>query len=146
LISLEISAFKSDASSQKLTSRADENEIEEAASALRTQLLSSGAGTILGPRGRATDSHSIAAAKQVEMSRLGRALGVSANHREGAAFERETDEEKAARFQEREERDQARIEAAVQREREGEARRKEYEEKEKVRRREEYYKSVGSRG
>ena len=118
---------------------ADEEEIEEAVSALRTQLLSQ-SGTILGPRGRATDSHSIAAAKQVEMSRLGRALGVSANHREGAAFERETDEEKSARMQEREERDQARIEAAVQREREAEARKKEYEEKEKIRRREEYYK------
>jgi serine/arginine repetitive matrix protein 2 len=118
---------------------ADEEEIEEAVSALRTQLLAQG-GTILGPRGRATDSHSIAAAKQVEMSRLGRALGVSANHREGAAFERETDEEKAARMQEREERDQARIEAAVQRERQAEARKKEYEEKEKIRRREEYYK------
>jgi serine/arginine repetitive matrix protein 2 len=74
------------------------------------------------------------------MSRLQLALGVSANHREGAAFERETDEEKAARMAEREERDQQRIEAAVQRERDNEARKKEFEEKEKVRRREEYYK------
>jgi serine/arginine repetitive matrix protein 2 len=71
---------------------------------------------------------------------MGLALGVSANHREGAAFERETDEERAARMAEREERDQARIEAAVKREREAEIRKKEYEEKERLRRREEYYK------
>lgn len=71
---------------------------------------------------------------------MGLALGVSANHREGAAFERETDEERAARMAEREERDQARIEAAVQRERDAEARKKDYEEKERLRRREEYYK------
>jgi hypothetical protein len=74
------------------------------------------------------------------MNRMGLALGVSVNHREGAAFERETDEERAARMAEREERDQARIEAAVKREREAEIRKKEYEEKERLRRREEYYK------
>ena len=123
----------------QLINSADEEEIEDACSALRTQ-LSAQRGTILGPRGRATDSHSIAAAKQVEMSRMGLALGVSANHREGAAFERETDEERAARTAEREERDQARIEAAVQRERDAEIRKREYEEKEKLRRREEYFK------
>lgn len=71
---------------------------------------------------------------------MGLALGVSANHREGAAFERETDEERAARMAEREERDQARIEAAVQRERDAETRKREYEEKEQLRRREEYFK------
>ena len=123
----------------QLINSADEEEVEDACSALRTQLSAQG-GTILGPRGRATDSHSIAAAKQVEMSRMGLALGVSANHREGAAFERETDEERAARMAEREERDQARIEAAVQRERDAEIRKREYEEKEKLRRREEYFK------
>lgn len=74
------------------------------------------------------------------MSRMGLALGVSANHREGAAFERETEEEKAARFAERDERDRARVEAAIQRERDAELKRKEFEEKEKIRRREEYFK------
>lgn len=120
--------------------RADDEEIEDAVSALREKLLSSSSATVLGPRGRATDSHSIAAAKQLEMSRLGMALGVSANHREGAAFERETEEEKAARFAERDERDRQRVEAAVQRERDAEVKRKEFEEREKIRRREEYYK------
>ena len=120
--------------------RADDEEIEDAVSALREKLLASSSTNVLGPRGRATDSHSIAAAKQVEMSRLGMALGVSANHREGAAFERETEEEKAARFAERDERDRQRVEAAIQRERDAEVKRKEFEEREKIRRREEYFK------
>lgn len=67
------------------------------------------------------------------------ALGVSSNHREGAAFERETEEEKAARFAERDARDRQRVEAAVQRERDAEVKKKEFEEREKIRRREEYY-------
>lgn len=120
--------------------RADDEEIEDAVSALREKLLSASSGpTITGPRGRATDSHSIAAAKQVEMSRLQMALGVSVNHREGAAFERETEEERAARMAEREERDRQKVEAAIQREREAEQRRKDFEERERLRRREEYY-------
>lgn len=105
--------------------------------ALRAQLTASSA-LLAGSRGRPTDSHSIAAAKQVEMSRLQRALGVSADHQEGKAFQRETEEERAKRFAEREERDRARVEAALQKEREEERRKKEWEEKEKLRRREEY--------
>jgi hypothetical protein len=72
------------------------------------------------------------------MSRLQRALGVSADHQEGKAFQRETEEERAKRLAKREERDRARVEAALQREREEERRKKEWEEKERLRRREEY--------
>ncbi|GFZ45970.1 Pre-mRNA-splicing factor cwc-21 [Saitozyma sp. JCM 24511] len=116
---------------------ADDETIETAVEALRTQLTASSA-LLAGSRGRPTDSHSIAAAKQVEMSRLQRALGVSADHQEGKAFQRETEEERAKRLAEREERDRARVEAALQREREEERRKKEWAEKERLRRREEY--------
>lgn len=84
------------------------------------------------------DSHSMAAAKQAEMTRLQRAFGVSADHQEGKAFQRETEEEKAKRFADREERDRLRVEAALKREQDDEKRKKEWEEKEKIRRREEY--------
>ncbi|ORY22591.1 cwf21 domain-domain-containing protein, partial [Naematelia encephala] len=85
----------------------DEDAIDEAVQILREKLTAKSA---LLDRGRATDSHSIAAAKQVEMTRLQRALGVSANHVEGKAFQRETEEERAKRLAEREERDRQRIE------------------------------------
>lgn len=127
-----------------LINSADDDTIEDAVAALRERLSSAGTGIILGPRGRPTDSHSIAAAKKVEMSRLQLALGVSSNHEEGRAFKRETDEEKAARIAEREEREQAKIERALERERQEERRKKEWEEKEKLRRREEYYRLVAS--
>jgi hypothetical protein len=89
-----------------------------------------------GPRG--TDTHSLAAAKQIEMSRLQLALGVSANHVEGKAFQRETEEERAARFEARDQRDRERVEFALKKERDEERKKKEWEEKEKLRRREEY--------
>lgn len=76
------------------------------------------------------------------MSRLQRALGVSANHVEGKAFQRETEEEKAKRFADREGRDRVRVEAALKREKEEERRKAEWEQKEKIRRREEYKKYV----
>ena len=92
------------------------------------------------------------------MTRLQRALGVSADHQEGGschlkcrcradkrtgkAFQRETEEERAARIAAREARDQERIELALKRERENEQRKKEWEEKEKLRRREEYFRFV----
>lgn len=76
------------------------------------------------------------------MSRLQRALGVSANHQEGKAFQRETEEERAKRLEEREERDRARIEAAVKREEEELRRKREWQEKERLRRREEYRRQV----
>lgn len=129
-------------SADVIVNRADDEEIEDAVSALREKLLAQSSSSSAPIRGRGTDSHSIAAAKQVEMSRLQAALGVSANHREGAAFERETDEERAARLAEREERDRQRVEAAVQREREADERKRAFEEKEKLRRREEYYRYV----
>ncbi|WVW82667.1 hypothetical protein I302_104678 [Kwoniella bestiolae CBS 10118] len=113
----------------------DEDAIDEACEALRSKLSSA---NLPGPRSRPTDSHSIAAAKEAEMSRMQRALGVSINHVEGKAFQRETEEERAARLAEREERDRARVEAALQRERDAEKRKKEWEEKERLRRREEY--------
>ncbi|WRT67518.1 uncharacterized protein IL334_004490 [Kwoniella shivajii] len=113
----------------------DEDAIDDACEALRAKLS---AANLPGPRSRPTDSHSIAAAKQAEMSRMQLALGVSANHVEGKAFQRESEEERAARLAEREERDRARVEAALKREKEAEARKKEWEEKEKIRRRDEY--------
>ena len=121
--------------------RADDEAIEAAVDALRTRLLAQ-APHLLGPRGRPTDSHSIAVAKEAEMSRLQRALGVSADHQEGKAFKRETEEEKAARYAAREARDQERIAAALKREREDLERKRDWEEKEKLRRREEYYRSA----
>ncbi|TXT08881.1 hypothetical protein VHUM_03009 [Vanrija humicola] len=117
----------------------DEDEIEDAVAALREKLSKE---TIV-PAKRATDSHSVAAAKEVEMSRLGRALQIGPDHVEGKAFQRETDEEKAARLAEREERDRARVEAALKREREEEERKRAFEEREKLRRREEYYRKQG---
>ncbi|OCF56041.1 pre-mRNA-splicing factor CWC21 [Kwoniella mangroviensis CBS 10435] len=113
----------------------DEDAIDEACGTLRSKLSSA---NLPGPRSRPTDSHSIAAAKEAEMSRMQRALGVSINHVEGKAFQRETEEERAARLAEKEERERARVEAALQREREAEKRKKEWEEKERLRRREEY--------
>ncbi|WWC69076.1 uncharacterized protein I206_103012 [Kwoniella pini CBS 10737] len=115
----------------------DETDIDDQCDALRAKLSSA---NLPAPRSRPTDSHSIAAAKEAEMSRMGRALGVSASHVEGKAFQRETEEERAARLAEREERDKARVEAALQREREAERGKKEWEEKERLRRREEYKK------
>lgn len=118
----------------------DEDTIEDAVNSLREKLTAQSA--LLGTKNRPTDSHSIAAAKQVEMSRLGRALGVSADHVEGRAFQRETEEERAKRFADREERDRVRVEAALAREKEEERRKAEWEEKEKIRRREEYRRYV----
>ena len=118
----------------------DEDEIDLAADALRIKLTAQT--TLLGPRGRPTDSHSIAAAKAAEMTRLQRALGVSADHKEGKAFQRETEEERAARLAAREEREKERIEMALKKEREEEKRKKEWEEKERLRRREEYNRCV----
>lgn len=112
----------------------EEDDIEEECSRLRQKLMAQ-------PdkfAGRGLDTHSLAAAKEVEMSRLQRALGVSVSHEEGRAFKRETEEEKAARLAKREERERERIEAAVARERENEKRKREWEEKERLRRREEY--------
>ena len=118
---------------------ADEDAIEEAVSALREKLLAQNV-SYLGPRSRPTDSHSIAAAKTAEMSRLQHALGVSADHVEGKAFKRETEEERAERMARREEKEQERIEREVKREREEAERKRDREEREKLRRREEYYK------
>lgn len=73
-----------------------------------------------------------------------RALGVSADYVPGTAFHRETEEEKVARLAAREERDQARIEQVLKKEREDAQRKKEFEEREKLRRREEYYRWVRS--
>ncbi|KAK4684258.1 hypothetical protein P7C73_g5931, partial [Tremellales sp. Uapishka_1] len=112
----------------------DEDLIEAAVSALRTRLTAAA----IAPSNRGTDSHSLAAAKQAEMSRLQRAFGVSADHKEGAAFVRESEEDKVKRMAEREDRDRQRVEAALKREKEDEMRKKEWEEKEKLRRREEY--------
>ncbi|KAE8541770.1 pre-mRNA-splicing factor CWC21 [Cryptococcus gattii VGV] len=112
----------------------EEDDIEEECDKLRQKLAAQ-------PdrfAGRGLDTHSLAAAKEVEMNRLQRALGVSANHEEGRAFKRETEEEKAARLAKREERERERIEAAIARERENERRKQEWEEKERLRRREEY--------
>jgi len=119
---------------------ADDDAIEDAIAALRDRLTAQTA--LLGSKTRPTDSHSIAAAKQVEMSRLQRALGVSSDHVEGKAFQRETEEEKAGRFAEKREREQMKIEAALKREKEEEKRKAEFEEKEKIRRREEYKRYV----
>ena len=117
---------------------ADDDAIENAITDFR-QRLAAEAG-ILGSFNRPTDSHSIAAAKQVEMSRLQRALGVSANHVEGKAFQRETEEERAKRFADREERDRVKVEVVLKREKEEARRKAEWEQKEKIRRREEYKK------
>ncbi|KAL1405761.1 Serine/arginine repetitive matrix protein 2 [Vanrija albida] len=118
---------------------ADEGDIEDAVSALREKLSHE---TIV-PARRATDSHSVARAKEVEMGRLGRALNIGPDHVEGRAFQRETDEEKAARLAEKEERERQRVEAALKREREAEEREAAWREKEKLRRREEYYRKQG---
>ncbi|KAL7424598.1 RNA-splicing factor [Cryptotrichosporon argae] len=115
---------------------ADEDAIESAVSALRARLLA--APTPARAGGRLTDSHAIAAAKEVEMARLRGALGVSAAHVEGRAFQRETEEERAARIAERERKNDERIEREVRRVREDERRKREFEEREKLRRREEY--------
>lgn len=112
----------------------EEDDIEEECDKLRQKLAAQ-------PdrfAGRGLDTHSLAAAKEVEMNRLQRALGVSVNHEEGRAFKRETEEEKAARLAKREERERERIEAAIARERENERRKQEWEDKERLRRREEY--------
>jgi serine/arginine repetitive matrix protein 2 len=123
--------------------RLDEDEIDAACDTLREK-LSSQLHNLKDPRGRPTDSHSIAAAKELEMSKMQRALGVSADYVPGTAFHRETEEEKAARLAAREERDQARIEQVLKKEREDAQRKKEFEEREKLRRREEYYRCVRS--
>lgn len=55
------------------------------------------------------DTHELLAAKNAETSRLGKALGVSSDYREGDAFDRELQAEKAAAEKaEREERQQRR--------------------------------------
>ena len=114
----------------------NDDAIESALDTLRDRLVAQA--SLVGPRERPTDSHSIAAAKQIEMSRLQLALGVSANHVEGRAFQRETEEEKAARAAQRAERDRERVEMALRKEEEEKKKKREWEEKEKVRRREEY--------
>ncbi|ODO10983.1 pre-mRNA-splicing factor CWC21 [Cryptococcus amylolentus CBS 6273] len=112
----------------------DEDEIDEECDKLRQKLnLVKEQNT-----GKGKSSHSMAAAKEVEMSRLGRALGVRKDHVEGEAFKIETPEEKAERLARREENERMRIEAALKREKEDEERKKAWEEKEKLRRREEY--------
>lgn len=115
--------------------RLDEDDIEEQVAALRKKLQAHGVAV---PGRRATDSHSVAAAKEVEMGRMRGALRISADHVEGKAFIRETDEDKAERLAERERKERARIEEALKREEEEEKRKKEWEHKEKLRRREEY--------
>ncbi|WVQ71932.1 hypothetical protein IAR50_001474 [Cryptococcus sp. DSM 104548] len=112
----------------------DEDEIDEECDQLRKKLSSVKEQNT----GMGRDSHSMAAAKEVEMGRLGRALGVGKNHVEGQAFKIETQEEKAERLARREENERMRIEAALKREKEDEERKKAWEEKEKLRRREEY--------
>lgn len=113
----------------------DDDEIEDRVSRLRDKLTA--ANVTLNAR-QAKDSHSIAAAKEVEMGRMKNALRISADHVEGKAFHRETEEERAIRLAEREEKERQKIEEAVEREREMERRKREFEEKEKLRRREEY--------
>jgi serine/arginine repetitive matrix protein 2 len=121
-----------------LTYRLSEEAIDEAVDTLRERLIAST--LLMLPKGgaRPTDSHSLAAAKQAEMSRIQRAFGVSADHKEGAAFQRETEEEKVKRREDKEERDRQRVEAVLKKEKEEERRKKEFEERERIRRREEY--------
>lgn len=127
-----------------LTKRSvDEDEILTRVGELRAKLTAQAASSS-GPRSRATDSHGIALAKQEEMERMRAAFGVSSQYKEGAAFMRETDEDKAQRYAERQEKDLKKAQEIVARELEAEKRQQEQQEKDKLRRREEYYRSVQS--
>ncbi|KAL1681403.1 cwf21 domain-containing protein, partial [Schizophyllum commune] len=89
-----------------------EDDIEAQVSALRERLLADLAA--LAPNAKSlkpSDTHAIAAAKKSELDRMARALGTRSDYVEGAAFDREKqEEEKLKRIQEREERDKKRDE------------------------------------
>ncbi|KXN87909.1 Acetylornithine aminotransferase, mitochondrial [Leucoagaricus sp. SymC.cos] len=83
----------------------DEADIEEQVSALRTKLL---AALPQPSTKKPTDTHAMAAAKKIELSKMARALGTRADYQEGEAFDREKQEElRLKRAAEREERERA---------------------------------------
>ncbi len=107
----------------------DEDEIEIRVSALRSRLVNALPSTpnaaLFGSTNKASiralkshDSHALAAAKQDEMSKMGRAMGISAGHVEGKAFSRrEAEMERAERAEKREQLDKERAEAIAAKER-----------------------------
>ncbi|TRM68384.1 cwf21 domain-containing protein, partial [Schizophyllum amplum] len=84
-----------------------EDDIEAQVSALREKLLADMAALAPSAKNlKPSDTHAIAAAKKVELDKMARALGTRRDYVEGAAFDREKqEEEKIKRLQEREERD-----------------------------------------
>ncbi|KAF8322067.1 cwf21-domain-containing protein, partial [Clavulina sp. PMI_390] len=85
-----------------------QDEIDKQVDALREKLLANLASVKLpsGKNLKSSDTHGIALAKKSELSNMARALGTSSNYVEGAAFDREKQEElKKQRLQERAARD-----------------------------------------
>ncbi|KAL1723656.1 cwf21 domain-containing protein [Schizophyllum commune] len=116
-----------------------EDDIEAQVSALRERLLADLAA--LAPNAKSlkpSDTHAIAAAKKSELDRMARALGTRSDYVEGAAFDREKqEEEKLKRIQEREERDKKRDEERARMQAQKEKWEAERKERDRLRRREE---------
>ncbi|PWN42248.1 cwf21-domain-containing protein [Ceraceosorus guamensis] len=97
-----------------------EEDIERQVSDLRTSLLrnlSVAPTRAEAKQLRPSDVHKLQAAKEVESSKFQRALGVSADYREGDAFNPEVQERrKLERIEERKRRDEERVRVAAERE------------------------------
>ncbi|KAI5455470.1 RNA-splicing factor [Naganishia albida] len=83
---------------------------------------------------KSSDSHALAAAKQAEMNKMGRALGIGAGYVEGGAFSRKDAElERIERAQRRAEAEQKRADEILKREQEREQREADFKERERLR-------------
>ncbi|KAI0068990.1 cwf21-domain-containing protein, partial [Artomyces pyxidatus] len=71
----------------------DEDEIEKQVSALRERLLKALPAPPSAKSLKASDTHGLAAAKKVELNKMAAALGTRSDYTEGAAFDREKQEE-----------------------------------------------------
>ncbi|KAJ9107293.1 hypothetical protein QFC21_000743 [Naganishia friedmannii] len=120
----------------------DEDTIEEQVALLRTRLNAQAATTSHSDirQLKSSDTHGRAAAKQAEMNKMGRALGINAGYVEGGAFSRKDAEmERIEKAQRREENERRQAEALLKREQERERREADFKEQERLRRRQEHY-------
>ncbi|KAJ9104338.1 hypothetical protein QFC19_003980 [Naganishia cerealis] len=120
----------------------DEDTIEEQVAALRARLIAQTTTTSHSDirQLKSSDTHGRAAAKQAEMNKMGRALGINAGYVEGNAFNRKDAEmERIEKAQRREESERRHAENLLKKEKERERREAEFKEQERLRRRQEYY-------
>ncbi|KAI0040701.1 cwf21-domain-containing protein, partial [Auriscalpium vulgare] len=87
----------------------DEEEIEKQVSTLREKLLSLLPAAPSAKSLKPSDTHGLAAAKKIELNKMAAAFGTRSDYTEGAAFDREKqEEERRKRMLERQERDERR--------------------------------------